>query len=136
MWARTLWPLSSCTLNMAFGSDSTTVPSISMAPSFLAKIPRVSLIDRLRLRFTSSRDLHASERATTDKGRRHVIVIVSRLRSVRHHGANRETRAGCPDTTRAQSTGILGRPVPPAARAAPAWTKARREPAGLREVSQ
>src|SRR5215469_9963366 len=36
MWARTLCPLSSSTLKKAFGSDSTTVPSISMAPSFLA----------------------------------------------------------------------------------------------------
>src|SRR6185437_6360595 len=35
MWARTLCPLSSSTLKNAFGSDSTTVPSISMAPSFL-----------------------------------------------------------------------------------------------------
>src|SRR5690606_16576367 len=35
MWASTLCPLSSSTLNMAFGSDSMTVPSISMAPSFL-----------------------------------------------------------------------------------------------------
>src|ERR1022692_3847564 len=35
MWARTLCPLSSSTLKKAFGSDSTTVPSISMAPSFL-----------------------------------------------------------------------------------------------------
>src|SRR5215470_3868260 len=35
MWARTLCPLSSSTLKKALGSDSTTVPSISMAPSFL-----------------------------------------------------------------------------------------------------
>src|SRR5580658_975102 len=35
MWARTLCPLSSSTRKKAFGSDSTTVPSISMAPSFL-----------------------------------------------------------------------------------------------------
>src|SRR5829696_10579252 len=34
MWARTLWPLDSSTLNMAFGRASTTVPSISMTPSF------------------------------------------------------------------------------------------------------
>src|ERR1700689_20294 len=35
MWARTLCPLSSSTRKKALGSDSTTVPSISMAPSFL-----------------------------------------------------------------------------------------------------
>src|SRR5436305_12584416 len=35
MWASTLCPLSSSTRKKAFGSDSTTVPSISMAPSFL-----------------------------------------------------------------------------------------------------
>src|ERR1700760_468823 len=35
MWASTLCPLSSSTLKKAFGRDSTTVPSISMAPSFL-----------------------------------------------------------------------------------------------------
>src|SRR5579875_3420955 len=35
MWARTLCPLSSSTRKNALGSGSTTVPSISMAPSFL-----------------------------------------------------------------------------------------------------
>src|SRR5215472_1659701 len=35
MWARTLCPLSSSTRKKAFGSDSTILPSISMAPSFL-----------------------------------------------------------------------------------------------------
>src|SRR5262245_24249942 len=34
MCAKTLWPLASSTRNMAFGSGSTTRPSISMAPSF------------------------------------------------------------------------------------------------------
>src|SRR3954466_7145308 len=34
MWARTLCPLLSSTRNMAFGSASTTVPSISITPSF------------------------------------------------------------------------------------------------------
>lgn len=37
MCARTLCPFVSSTLNMAFGSASATVPSISIAPSFLAK---------------------------------------------------------------------------------------------------
>src|SRR3972149_3492102 len=36
MWARTLWPVSSWTRNMALGSGSTTVPSTSMASSRLA----------------------------------------------------------------------------------------------------
>src|SRR5919202_2930760 len=35
MWARTLWPLLSSTRNIALGRASTTVPSISMTPSFL-----------------------------------------------------------------------------------------------------
>src|SRR6266702_4171218 len=35
MWAKTLCPLSSSTRKKAFGSDSTILPSISMAPSFL-----------------------------------------------------------------------------------------------------
>src|SRR5680860_732235 len=34
MWARTLWPLLSSTRNIAFGRASTTVPSISITPSF------------------------------------------------------------------------------------------------------
>src|SRR5919106_1047508 len=34
MWARTLWPLSSSTLNMALGRGSTTVPSTWMPSSF------------------------------------------------------------------------------------------------------
>src|SRR6476620_4279037 len=34
MWARTLCPLLSSTRNMAFGRASTTVPSISITPSF------------------------------------------------------------------------------------------------------
>src|SRR6059036_3119132 len=33
MWARTLWPFSSSTRNMAFGSGSTTVPSSTIASS-------------------------------------------------------------------------------------------------------
>src|SRR5512147_181106 len=33
MWARTLWPVSSSTRNMALGSGSSTVPSTSMASS-------------------------------------------------------------------------------------------------------
>src|SRR5450759_129165 len=37
MCASTLWPLSSSTLNMALGSGSSTVPSISIASSFGAK---------------------------------------------------------------------------------------------------
>src|SRR5699024_254484 len=36
MCASTLWPLLSSTRNIAFGSASTTWPSISMTPSFLA----------------------------------------------------------------------------------------------------
>src|SRR5680860_730533 len=36
MCARTLWPFESSTRNMAFGRASTTLPSISMTPSFLA----------------------------------------------------------------------------------------------------
>src|SRR5437763_3160956 len=35
MWASTLWPLLSSTRNMALGRASTTVPSISITPSFL-----------------------------------------------------------------------------------------------------
>src|ERR1044072_6484739 len=38
MWPRTWLPFWSSTLNMAFGRDSTTVPSISMAPCFLATL--------------------------------------------------------------------------------------------------
>src|SRR5262249_38976181 len=38
-WARTLWPLSSSTRNMAFGSGSTTVPSTSMASSLVMANP-------------------------------------------------------------------------------------------------
>src|SRR5690606_28266456 len=34
MWASTLWPFSSSTRNIAFGSDSTIVPSSTMASSF------------------------------------------------------------------------------------------------------
>src|SRR3954452_15938322 len=34
MWARTLCPLLSSTRNIAFGRASTTVPSISITPSF------------------------------------------------------------------------------------------------------
>src|SRR3954466_2198062 len=34
MWARTLWPLLSSTRNIALGRASTTVPSISITPSF------------------------------------------------------------------------------------------------------
>src|SRR5439155_18458593 len=41
MWARTLWPFSSSTRNMAFGSGSTTVPS-TWTPSSFA-IPLVGL---------------------------------------------------------------------------------------------
>src|SRR5215204_7543680 len=33
MWANTLWPFSSSTRNIAFGSDSTIVPSSTMASS-------------------------------------------------------------------------------------------------------
>src|SRR5215470_5210563 len=33
-WASTLWPFSSSTRNIAFGSGSTTVPSTSIASSF------------------------------------------------------------------------------------------------------
>ena len=33
-WARTAWPLSSCTRNIAFGSASTTSPSNSIFSSF------------------------------------------------------------------------------------------------------
>src|SRR5918993_3134469 len=33
MWASTLWPFSSSTRNIAFGSDSTIVPSSTMASS-------------------------------------------------------------------------------------------------------
>src|SRR6478752_2181376 len=36
MWASTLWPLVSSTRNIAFGRASTTLPSISMTPSFFA----------------------------------------------------------------------------------------------------
>src|SRR5690349_1842502 len=36
MWARTLCPLVSSTRNIAFGRASSTDPSISMTPSFLA----------------------------------------------------------------------------------------------------
>src|SRR5665648_768057 len=36
MWASTLWPLASSTRNIAFGRASTTLPSISMTPSFFA----------------------------------------------------------------------------------------------------
>jgi hypothetical protein len=36
MWARTLWPFSSSTLNMAFGSGSITFPSTSITSSLLA----------------------------------------------------------------------------------------------------
>src|SRR3954465_5663792 len=36
MWARTRWPFSSSTRNIAFGRGSTTRPSTSIAPSFLA----------------------------------------------------------------------------------------------------
>ncbi len=34
MWAKTLWPFSSSTLNMAFGRGSVTVPSSTIASSF------------------------------------------------------------------------------------------------------
>src|SRR6266545_3680863 len=34
-WASTLWPFSSSTRNIAFGSGSTTVPSTSIASSFV-----------------------------------------------------------------------------------------------------
>ena len=33
LWASTLWPFSSSTRNMAFGSGSTTVPSSTIASS-------------------------------------------------------------------------------------------------------
>src|SRR5690554_2516527 len=36
MWARTLWPFVNSTRNIALGRASTTAPSISMTPSFLA----------------------------------------------------------------------------------------------------
>src|SRR5947209_1352091 len=36
MWASTLWPFSSSMRNIALGRGSTTRPSTSMAPSFLA----------------------------------------------------------------------------------------------------
>src|ERR1022692_973675 len=48
MWARTLCPLSSSTLKKAFGSDSTTVPSISMAPSFLGMSSALRCLSRCR----------------------------------------------------------------------------------------
>src|ERR1700689_3610519 len=53
MWARTLCPLSSSTRNKALGSDSTTVPSISMAPSFLgmSSALRSMVMVRARARF-------------------------------------------------------------------------------------
>jgi hypothetical protein len=34
MWANTLWPFSNSTRNIAFGSDSTIVPSRTIASSF------------------------------------------------------------------------------------------------------
>jgi len=34
MWASTLWPFSNSTRNIAFGSDSTIVPSRTIASSF------------------------------------------------------------------------------------------------------
>jgi hypothetical protein len=37
MWANTLWPFSSSTRNIAFGSDSTIVPSNTMASSDFAR---------------------------------------------------------------------------------------------------
>src|SRR5664279_595589 len=37
MWASTRWPFVSSTRNDAFGNASTTLPSTSMTPSFLAK---------------------------------------------------------------------------------------------------
>src|SRR5438132_1080706 len=44
MWAKTLWPFASSTRKNALGKDSITVPSISMAPSFLATFLRTSSI--------------------------------------------------------------------------------------------
>src|SRR6516225_9811682 len=40
MWASTLWPFSTSMRNIALGSGSTTRPSTSMAPSFLAMLVR------------------------------------------------------------------------------------------------
>src|SRR5450759_4715237 len=45
MWASTLWPLASSTRNIAFGKASTTLPSISMTPSFFAISSANSLMD-------------------------------------------------------------------------------------------
>src|SRR5690606_27626260 len=45
MCARTLWPFDSSTRNIAFGRASTTLPSISMTPSFFAISSANSLVD-------------------------------------------------------------------------------------------
>src|SRR5919109_245758 len=49
-WPSTSWPLSSCTLNMAFGSASTTSPSNSTFSSFAKQRPRVVGSDRAHVR--------------------------------------------------------------------------------------
>src|SRR6185437_1141738 len=73
MWARTLCPLLSSTRNMALGSGSTTLPSTSMAPSFLAMssaFPALPLYQTYWARTLLRPRLWAARSRLADKHRR------------------------------------------------------------------
>src|SRR5829696_4798581 len=109
MWARTLWPLLSSTRNIAFGRASTTVPSISITPSFFGMSSLLvagCLVHRRPGNLPDPPNEHVARTGRVDllqplraplPGRAHASMIASRV-VVRAAARHRVTDPGWADT--------------------------------------
>src|SRR5262245_40599719 len=109
MWASTLWPFSSSTRNIAFGSGSTTVPSTWMPSSFATRLLAFSLGHRQDLgplRTDGHRVLEVSAQGTVPRHHRPAVRLGHDVGTARVHH-----RLDGQHLPRHEPRAPLGRPV-------------------------